>query len=486
LEVLDFEVLDFELPDFEVPGRSAGGFAMRFRLHCFSSTTASAGVITLLSGLALCGPALVQAQVSPNGAQFQINSYSFDAQRNVALAVDDAGRFVAVWGSSGSNGTDDSFFSIQLQRYSAAGAALGGEFQVNTDTAGSQITPDVAGAPAGQFVVVWASSDSSGTDGSYGSVHAQRFDASAVPAGLQFQVNTYITQNQVEPAVASDALGNFVVVWQSYGSSGTDSSYSSVQGQLYDSAGTPVGAEFQVNTYTTLAQYAAAVASDSSGNFVVVWSSGGASAGDTGSYSIQARRYLANGTPVAGEFQVNSYATGEQNVPAVSIDGAGRFVVAWRSAGSSGTDVAGTSIQARRFDANGNPQGTEFQVNTYTTSDQGAPTVTSDAQGNFVVAWASQGSSGTDASSFSTQAQRYRANGVALGGQFQVNSYTTSIQDAPDITSDARGNFVVAWNSSGSAGPDNSFLSIQGQRFDAILRDGFESGGTGRWSAAVP
>ena len=317
-------------------------------------------------------------------------------------------------------------------------------------------------------------------------MQAQQFDASAVPSGLQFQVNTYITQNQVAPAVASDGLGNFVVVWQSYGSSGTDASYSSVQGQRYDSAGNPVGAEFQANTYTTLTQYTPAVASDSQGNFVVVWSSGGASAGDTASYSIQARRYLANGTPVAGEFQINSYTNGDQSFPAVSIDGAGRFVVAWRSLGSSGTDVAGTSIQARRFDANGDPQGAEFQVNTYTTSDQSAPTVTADAQGNFVVAWASHGSSGTDASAYSSQAQRYLANGAALGGQFQVNSYTTSYQDAPDVASDSRGNFVVAWHSVGSDGTDNSFLSIQGQRYDGMFRDGFESAGTGRWSAEVP
>ena len=459
---------------------------MRFRPDRRSPAGVTLRLVALLAGPLLCSPVAVQAQVSPNGAQFQINSYSFDAQRDVALAVDDAGRFVAVWGSSGSSGTDDSYASIQMQRYSATGAALGGELQVNSDTAGSQITPDVAGAPAGQFVVVWASDGSTGSDNSYGSVQAQRFDASAVPSGLQFQVNTYITLSQIEPAVASDGLGNFVVVWQSYGSSGTDASYASVQGQRYDSAGNPVGAEFQANTYTPLTQYTPAVASDSQGNFVVVWSSGGASAGDTASYSIQARRYLANGTPVAGEFQVNSYTNGDQSFPAVSIDGVGRFVVAWRSLGSSGTDVAGASIQARRFDADGNPQGAEFQVNTYTTSDQGQPTVTSDAQGNFVVAWASQGSSATDASAYSTQAQRYRADGAALGGQFQVNSFTTSYQLSPDVVSDSHGNFVVAWDSSGSDGADNSFRSIQGQRYDGLFRDGFESSDTGRWSAAVP
>lgn len=281
-------------------------------------------------------------------------------------------------------------------------------------------------------------------------------------------------------------MGNFVVVWQSYGSSGTDLSYASVQGQRYDSAGNPVGAEFQVNTYTPFTQYTPAVASDSSGNFVVVWSSGGASAGDASSYSIQARRYLANGTPVA------SRLPGQQLHPRRSDHAGGqhrRHGPVRRRLEKPWLERHGLrEHQHRRSDwpADGTPQGAEFQVNTYTTSNQSAPSVAADAQGNFVIAWASRGSSGTDASAYSTQAQRYRANGVALGGQFQVNTYTTNNQDTPDVASDAGGNFVVTWRSSGSDSPDNSFLSVQGQRFDGLFRDGFESADAGRWSAAVP
>ena len=48
--------------------------------------------------------------------------------------------------------------------------------------------------------------------------------------------------------------GDFVVVWQSYGSSGGDTSYSSVQGQRYAAGGAALGGEFQVNAYTTSTQ----------------------------------------------------------------------------------------------------------------------------------------------------------------------------------------------------------------------------------------
>jgi hypothetical protein len=67
----------------------------------------------------------------------------------------------------------------------------------------------------------------------------------------------------------------------------------------------------------------------------------------------------------------------------------------WQSAGSSGTDTDGTSIQGQRYDAGGNPVGGEFQVNSYTTGGQFMPSVAMDAEGNFIVTWNSYGSSGS-------------------------------------------------------------------------------------------
>src|SRR5262245_10426985 len=69
-----------------------------------------------------------------------------------------------------------------------------------------------------------------------------------LPAGPGFQVNSYTTNNQYGPSVAADADGDFVVVWQSQGSSGGDSSGYSIQGQRYTRAGSAVGSQFQVNT----------------------------------------------------------------------------------------------------------------------------------------------------------------------------------------------------------------------------------------------
>ena len=51
-----------------------------------------------------------------------------------------------------------------------------------------------------------------------------------------------------------------------------------------------------------------------------------------------------------------------------------------------------------------------------------------------------------------------------VGGEFQVNSYTTSFQRIPSVAVDADGDFVVVWESTQGAF-DSFFRSIQGQRW---------------------
>ncbi len=70
-----------------------------------------------------------------------------------------------------------------------------------------------------------------------GPVLLHRRDGRLRAAGPQFQVNSYTTGNQQLPSVAVDANGDFVVVWQSYGSSGSDTRIWSVQGQRYGANG---------------------------------------------------------------------------------------------------------------------------------------------------------------------------------------------------------------------------------------------------------
>jgi len=421
------------------------------------------------------------------GKEFQVNSYTTDDQRGSSVAADADGNFIVVWESDGSNGTDTSGFSIQGQRYDASGTPVGSEFQVNSYTTDDQRGSLVAADAQGNFVAVWHSDGSYGPDTSGFSIQGQRYDASGNSVGSQFQVNSYTTSDQWRPVVASDAGGDFVVVWYSYGSYGTDSSQSSIQGQLYDASGARVGSQFQVNSYTTSYQLVPAVATDVDGNFAVTWSGFGSYGTDTSGLSIQGQRYDASGTRVGSQFQVNSYTTSHQATSRLAMDAQGGFVVVWHSRGSYGTDSSSHSTQGQRYDASGTPVGGEFQVNSYTTSGQWVPAVAIGSDGNFVVAWESDGSDGTDTSSWSAQGQRYDASGTPVGPQFQVNSYTTDQQYRVKVMSGSDGNFVVVWESYGSDGTDTSYLSVQGLRYstETIFTDGFESGDSSAWSSTV-
>lgn len=429
--------------------------------------------VAVLSILMLGATAWGEGPV-PAGDQFQVNTSTFSQQMLASVAADSVGNFVVVWTSQQSQGDDDSGRSIQGQRYDANGAPVGGEFQINTYTTGTQDEPEVAMDSQGNFVVVWSGD---GTDTSSSGISGQRFDSDGNPVGGQFQVNTYTTDKQDEPSVGMDPLGNFVVVWGSYGSSGTDSDYESIQGQLYDSNGDPVGSEFQVNTITSQRQDSAAVTADGQGNFVVVWQS---------EYTkIKGQIYDDTGAAVGGEFRVDSAGYGDR--PEVAADSLGNFTVAWQAEEAGGVDTSDRSIEAQRFDSSGNPVGSQFQVNTYTTDDQTDVGVAMDPQGNFVVVWKSEGS---ETSYYrSIQAQYFDSGGNSVGDQFQVNTYTTYFHHAPFATMDGQGNFIVVWDSEGSPGNDSSNRAVQGQRYSAgaevVFSDGFESGDTSTWSNTV-
>jgi len=410
---------------------------------------ASTWAVRLLSGfvVALMTSLQVWAQPAPApvGSEFQINVYTTGNQESAAVAAAADGDFVVVWQSFGQDGSSDGVFG---RRFSSVGAPVGPEFQVNTLTTDAQRHPAVAAESSGGFVVAW---QSFGSDGAADGISGQRYSSAGTPLGTEFQVNTYATGYQTYPAVAADAGGDFVVVWQS---GGQDGSSDGVFGRRYDSAGAAVGSAFQVNTYTTSGQRYPDVGADADGAFVVVWQSAGQ---DHSLNGIFGQRYSSAGAPLGTEFQVNSYSTSGQYLPAVGVDAEGAFAVVWQSNGQDGS-LAG--VFGQRFDSAGARVGTEFQVNTYTTNFQGNPDVSMDADGDFVVVWQS---SGQDGSSIGVFGQRYDSTGNPFGTEFRVNTYTAGFQGTYGVASDAGGDFVVVWN---SVSQDGTSGGIFGQRYD--------------------
>ncbi len=406
----------------------------------------------------------------------QVNTYTTNSQTLAAVAMAADGDFVVVWASGGSPGTDSSSWSIQGQRYAADGSAIGNQFQVNTFTSDQQVFPSVAMDADGDFVVVWQSWGSGGSDSSNYSIQGQLYAADGSAVGGEFQVNTFVTNKQFHSSVAMSADGDFVVVWGSYGSLGTDTFGSSIQGQRYAADGSAVDGQFQVNTDTMWTQRYPSVAAALNGDFVVVWENTGSSS----VFGISGQRYASDGATLGGEFQVNTYPTGSHNGPSVAVDGAGGFVAVWYSDYSDGTDSSGFSVQGQRYAPDGSPVGAEFQVNTYTTGWQLFPSVAAGADGNFIVVW--HGESAMDTSFNGIQGQRYAADGSPVGGELQINTYTTSYQTLPSVALRTDDDFVVVWGSDGSTGTDTDSRSVQKTAARLIFADGFESGDTSGWN----
>ena len=90
---------------------------------------------------------------------------------------------------------------------------------------------------------------------------------------------------------------------------------------------------------------------------------------------------------IGQEFIVNTTTTGNQIVSSVTVLADGRFVVTWES-GDLG-DGSDTCVRARIHNGDGSPAGNDFIVNTTATNSQINPTVSSLADGRFVVTWTS-------------------------------------------------------------------------------------------------
>ncbi len=442
------------------------------------------GLVALAAAVLAESPAA--AQFLPRGDEIQINGLTTGAQVRPSIAANPTGGFVVVWESDVSGGSDTSDSSIQAQIYTDAGAPLGAQFQVNAHTPYGQWRPSVATDGDGNFVVAWSSAYSEDDGDGILSIQARRFSSEGTALGGQFRVNTYTESYQFSPVVASTADGAFVVAWESYGSSGSDNDSWSIQARRFGADGLPLGDDFQVNSYTTSYQQHAALTVGSSGEFVVAWRSYGSYGTDTSFMSVQARRFAADGTPAGNQFQVNSLTTGYQHQPAIANAPAGGFVIVWQSWVSGGDDTSQSSIQGQRFQSNGTPLEGQFQVNSYTTEVQTEPSIGADLQGNFVVSW----SDALDLETFtlwSIQARRFSPTGVPLGEQLEIDTLPAPVQWRPRVAVDPEGDFVVAWETWGPAGTDTSDESIRGSRWKVpFFVDGLESGSWDRWSSATP
>ncbi len=161
----------------------------------------------------------------PIGSIVQVNTTVIGEQSWPDVALVDNGSAVVVWES---NGQDGSGYGIYGQRFDAIGNKVGEEFQVNTYTPDAQRHPSIAMLDDGSFMVAWSSF---GQDGFEEGIFAQVFDNNAVPIGGEFQVNAYDEPEQEKPKTATNGNSIFIASWED---GANDGSFTGIFGQRYE------------------------------------------------------------------------------------------------------------------------------------------------------------------------------------------------------------------------------------------------------------
>jgi len=334
-------------------------------------------------------------------------------------------------------------------------SASGTEFQVNTRPAYDQTYADIATDANGNFVVIWTSYYSSGNKSN--EIRGRRFAADGSPINAnEFEINTIEAGNQKEPAVAMDSSGNFVVVWQ--GPQAIEDANEDIFAQRFEPNGQPIGSEFRVNTNTFSRQLHPEIAMNNTGHFVIVWESETLGGIPSEAWSICSQIYDSNGQPIGTEFGVNLLL--QSRYPDVAMDGYGNFTVVWMQ---DDDQHSHNVIMARRYDAAGQAKTDPCELSTGKFYTIAHPSIAMDGTGHFVVCWEGHPDSDDEKD---IHARRYKFDGSALSQQFTVNTTTAAAQQYPEVAMNNRREFVIIWDSETS--PGSSKHDVFSQRYDEL------------------
>lgn len=395
---------------------------------------------------------LVPGQVSPAGPEFLVNTRLRNDQFAPVVAMNSSGASLVLWQliEGEEHGSDE---SVSGQLFGTSGERRGGEFQATTHTCGLQESPQAAIDDAGNSLVAFYEG-SRVPRGLYG----RRIGPSGERLGPAIRLRKS-KQGDFAPlaVIAMNGSGDHVMVWPRWFT--TNSNILTILvGQRFDALGSPIGGEFIVSNIPSSEWVRPSVAMDGSGGFVAAWERYLYS----GNFDVWVQRMDPSNAAAGGLITANTTTAGVQREPSVAVNPAGRFTVVWSSTGQDGS---GEGVFGQTFDDLGARIGGEFQVNTATAGDQLHPSIAMDASGNFVVAWESRPAPGSGTAGAGIFARWFDAAGAPLGPEVQINTSIYASQALPKVASDAAGNLLVVWQSQGQ---DGDGLSIIARRFCAL------------------
>ncbi len=196
---------------------------------------------------------------------------------------------------------------------------------------------------------------------------------------------------------------------------------------------------------------------------VATLSSGGFAVSWTSNGNIEARVYNAGGEPVGAPFAVNATPSGVQTTSQVAALAGGGFVITWHNTTNGTFD----NIRGQVFTAQGTKIGGEFIAGDAVPGTEGNPEVLALSGGGFVIAWDQPLA---DDSHIGARAQVFDSAGAKVGPAFLINTITAGWQSGPKLIALPSGGFLAIWGDDGdtlSGNPDNGNQGAWAQRFDA-------------------
>lgn len=312
----------------------------------------------------------------PIANELLVNTETDDHQLAPDIAMDSYGNYIIVWESRG--GQDGDAGGIYAQRFYSSGVKNGNEFLINQTTDGNQQLPSVGMNATGHFTVAWYNDD----DGYC--IRARRFDNNCNPED-EFQVNSTNISAGSAPAVDENSTGLCVIAW----TAASDGNYKGVYARKYNSSGDAFGPQYLVNTTYTGNQWGPSVIVNDDATSIISWTSdyGEASGNGTGIYAQKFASSGGNGAKWGSEFHVNTYTSNNQLYSNIESDSSGDFIITWTSYLQDGSS---DGVYAQKYYSDGTTYGSEYQVNTYTTDNQNHSVVALNSGGDkVIIAWAS-------------------------------------------------------------------------------------------------
>jgi len=387
------------------------------------------------------GVAFGQTNYVTNGVNYPIAGSLPQDQAHPALSLSQSGGYL-VWQD---NISDGNHLGLSALRLDSSFSGVLSPFRVNSIATGDQENPQVSLLQGGGAVFVWQ-----GGQQGFQRIYARFLSSGNTWNGNDLRVNTFNSNSQVNPVVATLAGGNVVVAWASFNQVAT-TSLQDIYAQVLSPTGSKINGEFLVNDqYTSFNQRSPALAALSDGRFVIVWVSEqqrvldipDTTAGLSGAASVDvyARIFTAGGAPAGNAFLVNT-SSNICATPGVAAGLGGTFMVVWaekeRVAGTNGWDILG-----RTFTGAGAGSAVRY-VNTTRLGDQYLPCISHDGT-DYMAVWTSLGQ---DGSREGVYGQFLNGDGTPDWFEFRVNTTWISQQMHSVAASDGQGRFLTAWTS---------------------------------------